>query len=229
MRVVVGEDSLLTREGIVRLLQDAGYTVVGQGGDLPSLMQAVELDPPTSWSSTSGCRPPSPTRASTAARAIREYHPDTGVLVLSQYVEPSYALRLLEEHPGGVGYLLKEKVFDVAVLVDALRRIADDETVVDPSIVSRLVGRHRRDDPLDRLTEREREVLSLIAQGLSNAAIARRLFITERTVQAHTTQIFVKLDLHADADSHRRVLAVVAYLHHGGEKAGAVNRSSNCT
>jgi DNA-binding NarL/FixJ family response regulator len=150
-----------------------------------------------------------------AARQIRERYPDIGVLVLSQYVEPAYALRLLEEHPGGVGYLLKEKVFDFAVLVDALRRIADDETVVDPSIVARLFGRHHRQDPLVTLSDREREVLGLIAEGLSNAAIARRLFITERTVQAHTTQIFNKLRLAPDADSHRRVLAVVAYLQHG--------------
>jgi DNA-binding NarL/FixJ family response regulator len=219
VRVVVGEDSLLTREGIVRLLQDAGYTVVGQGGDLPSVMQAVELTSPDLVVVDIRMPPTFTDEGLTAARAIREHRPDMGVLVLSQYVEPTYALRLLEEHPGGVGYLLKEKVFDVAVLVDALRRIADDETVVDPSIVSRLFGRHRRDDPLDRLTEREREVLGLIAQGLSNVAIARRLFITERTVQAHTTQIFIKLKLPADADSHRRVLAVVAYLQHGGENA----------
>lgn len=215
MRVVVGEDSLLTREGIVRLLQDAGFTVVGQGGDLASVLLAVERESPDLVVVDIRMPPTFTDEGLTAARDIRETHPGTGVLVLSQYVEPSYALRLLEDHPGGVGYLLKEKVFDVAVLVDALRRIADDETVVDSSIVSRLVGRHRRDDPLDRLTAREREVLGLIAQGLSNAAIARRLVITERTVQAHTTQIFTKLDLHADADSHRRVLAVVAYLQHG--------------
>ena len=140
--------------------------------------------------------------------------------MLSQYVEPTYALRLLEEHPGGVGYLLKEKVFDVAVLVDALRRIADEETVVDPSIVAILFGRHRRADPLARLSDREREVLGLIAEGLSNAAIARRLFVTERTVQAHTTQIFHKLGLPPDADSHRRVLAVVTYLQHGSPRQG---------
>ena len=134
------------------------------------------------------------------------------MLVLSHYVEPSYALRLLEEHPEGVGYLLKERVFDVVLLVDALRRLADGETVVDPTIVSRLVGRRRRHDPLEELTEREREVLGLIAEGLSNRALARRLFVTERTVEAHVKQIFMKLDLQTDADSHRRVLAVLAYL-----------------
>src|SRR5215204_1450792 len=147
-----------------------------------------------------------------AAYRIRSEHPWVGVLVLSQYVEPAYALKLLEEHPGRVGYLLKERVFDVANLINALRRIADNETVIDPTIIARLVGRYRTRDPLDRLTEREREVLGLIAEGLSNAAIARRLVVTERTVQAHTTQIFQKLQLEANPDSHRRVMAVVTYL-----------------
>ena len=134
------------------------------------------------------------------------------MLVLSQYVEPSYAMRLLEEHPERVGYLLKQRVFDVAVLVDALRRIVDGETVVDPTIVSRLVGRQRRHDPLAELTPREREVLSLVAEGLSNGAIASRLFVTERTVEAHVKQVFLKLGLAVDPVSHRRVLAVLAYL-----------------
>ena len=147
-----------------------------------------------------------------AAQRIRSDHPAVGVLVLSQYVEPSYALRLLEEHPERVGYLLKERVFDVAILVDALRRIADGETVVDPTIVSRLLGRGRRDDPLAALTAREREVLGLVAEGLSNKAIAARLFVTERTVEAHVKQIFLKLSLQTSPDSHRRVLAVLAYL-----------------
>jgi DNA-binding NarL/FixJ family response regulator len=147
-----------------------------------------------------------------AAQAIRAAHPEVGVLVLSQYVEPSYAMRLIEEHPEGVGYLLKERVFDVAILVDALRRIADGETVVDPTIVSRLFGRQRREDPLADLTEREREVLGLLAEGLSNKAIAGRLFVTERTVEAHVKQIFLKLHLNTSPESHRRVLAVLAYL-----------------
>jgi DNA-binding NarL/FixJ family response regulator len=147
-----------------------------------------------------------------AAETIREQHPEVAVLVLSQYIEPSYALRLLEQRPEGVGYLLKERVFDAVVLVDALRRLADGETVVDPTIVARLLGRRRRVDPLAELTEREREVLALVAEGLSNRAIAARLFVTERTVEAHVTQIFLKLGLGADADSHRRVLAVLAYL-----------------
>jgi DNA-binding NarL/FixJ family response regulator len=121
-------------------------------------------------------------------------------------------MRLLEEHPERVGYLLKERVFDVAILVDALRRLADGETVIDPTIVSRLVGRRRREDPLAALTEREREVLALVAEGLSNKAIAGRLFVTERTVEAHVKQIFLKLRLDVNPESHRRVLAVLAYL-----------------
>jgi serine/threonine-protein kinase len=147
-----------------------------------------------------------------AAGAIRSEHPDVSVLVLSQYVEPSYAMRLLEEHPEHVGYLLKERVFDVAVLVDALRRLADGETVIDPTIVARLLGRRRRADPIAELSPREREVLGLVAEGMSNRAIAARLFVTERTVEAHVKQIFTKLRLDASPDSHRRVLAVVAYL-----------------
>lgn len=150
-----------------------------------------------------------------AGQQIRQEHPAIGVLVLSHYVEPSYALRLLEEHPERIGYLLKERVFDIAVLVDALRRITDGETVVDPTIVSRLVGRRRREDPLGELTPREGEVLGLVAEGVSNRAIATRLFVTERTVEAHVKQIFLKLCLAANPESHRRVRAVLAYLSTG--------------
>ena len=147
-----------------------------------------------------------------AAQRIRAEQPEVAVLVLSQYVEPSYAMRLLEEHPERVGYLLKQRVFDVAVLVDALRRIGEGETVVDPTIVSRLVGRRRRQDPLADLTPREREVLGLLAEGLSNGAIASRLVVTERTVEAHVKQVFLKLGLEVSPHSHRRVLAVLALL-----------------
>jgi DNA-binding NarL/FixJ family response regulator len=142
------------------------------------------------------------------------------VLVLSQYVEPSYALRLVAEHPERAGYLLKERVFDGALLVDALRRLTEGETVVDPTIVARLLGRRRVADPLERLTARERDVLTLVAEGLSNKGIAHRLLITERTVEAHITQTFDKLGLAEDPESHRRVMATLSYLRSGAAQSG---------
>ena len=204
---------MLTREGIVRLLEETGVEVVGQAEDAATLMRHVRLERPDVAIVDIRMPPTHTDEGLLAAEQIRAEHPETGVLVLSHYVEPSYAIRLLEEHPERIGYLLKERVFDVAILVDALRRIGDGETVVDPTIVARLVGRRRREDPLGELTEREREVLALLAEGLSNRAIAARLFITERTVEAHVKQIFLKLHLDPNAESHRRVLAVLAYLH----------------
>ena len=212
MRVVVADDMLLTREGIVRVLDDAGFDVVGQAEDLEGLLQRVRSTRPDAAIVDIRMPPTHTDEGLVAAQQIRAEHPDVGVLVLSQYVETSYAMRLIEDHPERVGYLLKDRVFDAAILVDALRRVADGETVIDPTIVSRLVGRRRREDPLARLTEREREVLGLIAEGLSNRAIAAQLFITERTVEAHSKQIFAKLGLDANPSSHRRVLAVLAYL-----------------
>ena len=211
MRVVVADDVMLTREGIVRLLRDAEIDVVAQAENADELLRHVQLARPDAAIVDIRMPPTHTDEGLVAAQRIRRDHPAVGVLVLSQYVEPSYALRLLEEHPERVGYLLKERVFDVAILVDALRRIADGETVVDPMIVSRLLGRGRRDDPLAALTAREREVLGLLAEGLSNKAIAARLFVTERTVEAHVKQIFLKLRLQTSPDS-RRVLAVLAYL-----------------
>jgi DNA-binding NarL/FixJ family response regulator len=212
VRVVVADDTMLTREGIVRLLNDAHVDVVAQAENAHELLRHVELARPDAAVVDIRMPPTHTDEGLVAAQRIRSEHPRVGVLVLSQYVEPSYALRLLEEHPERVGYLLKERVFDVAILVDALRRITDGETVVDPTIVSRLVGRRRRADPLAELTERERQVLSLVAEGLSNKAIAARLFVTERTVEAHVKQIFLKLRLDASPDSNRRVLAVLAHL-----------------
>ena len=212
MRVVVADDVMLTRQGIVRLLRDADIDVVAEAEDAEGLLRHVRLARPDAVVVDIRMPPTHTDEGLVAAQRIRTEHPEVGVLVLSQYVEPSYAMRLIEEHPERVGYLLKERVFDVAVLVDALRRIADGETVVDPTIVARLVGRRRREDPLAELTEREREVLSLVAEGLSNKAIAARLFVTERTVEAHVKQILRKLHLDANPDSHRRVLAVLAYL-----------------
>ena len=212
MRVVVADDVMLTREGIVRLLQDAGVEIAAEAGDADALLREVRLKRPDAAIVDIRMPPTHSDEGLVAAQRIRAEHPDTGVLVLSQYVEPSYAMRLLEEHPERVGYLLKQRVFDAAVLVDALRRIAEGETVVDPTIVSRLFGRQRRGDPLAELTPREREVLGLVAEGLSNHAIAERLVVTDRTVEAHVKQIFLKLGLELDAGSHRRVLAVLAYL-----------------
>ena len=212
MRVVVADDVMLTRQGIVRLLRDAGVDVVAEAENAEELLRHVRLARPDAAIVDIRMPPTHTDEGLVAAQQIRADHPDVGVLVLSQYVEPSYALRLMEEHPERVGYLLKERVFDVAILVDALRRIGDGETVVDPTIVSRLVGRRRRQDPLAELTAREREVLALVAEGRSNRGIAAALFVTERTVEAHIKQIFGKLGLHEQPDSHRRVLAVLAYL-----------------
>jgi DNA-binding NarL/FixJ family response regulator len=215
VRVVVADDVMLTREGIVRLLRDSGVDVVAEAEDAEGLLRHVRLTRPDAAIVDIRMPPTHTDEGLVAAQQIRAEQPNVGVLVLSQYVEPSYAMRLIEEHPERVGYLLKERVFDVAILIDALRRIADGETVIDPTIVSRLVGRRRREDPLGELTAREREVLELVAEGLSNKAIAARLFVTERTIEAHVKQIFLKLRLDINPESHRRVLAVLAYLRAG--------------
>ena len=212
MRVVVADDVLLTREGIVHVLRDGGIDVVAECANADDLLRHVELTRPDAAVVDIRMPPTQIDEGLVAAQQIRATHPEVGVLVLSQYVEPSYAMRLLEEHPERVGYLLKERIFDGAVLIDALRRISEGESVVDPTIVSRLLGRHRRVDPLAELTEREREVLGLVAEGLSNKGIAARIFVTERTVEAHVKQIFLKLGLETGPTSHRRVLAVVTYL-----------------
>lgn len=212
MRVIVADDVMLTREGIVRLLRDAGIDVVAEAEDAAGLLRHVRLTSPDVALVDIRMPPTHTDEGLVAAQAIRAEHPEVGVLVLSQYVEPSFAMRLIEVHPEGVGYLLKERVFDIATVVDALRRIVDRETVIDPTIVSRLVGRRRREDPLAKLTDREREVLGLVAEGMSNRAIATRLFVTDRTVEAHITQIFQKLQLAESADQHRRVLAVLTFL-----------------
>jgi DNA-binding NarL/FixJ family response regulator len=212
MRVVVAEDTMLTRVGIVRLLGDAGVEVVAQVEDGEGLLRKVAVTGPDVAIVDIRMPPTYTDEGLMAAQRIRAEHPEVGVLVLSQYVESSYAMRLLEEHPEKIGYLLKERVFDGAVLVDALRRIDDGETVIDPTIISRLLRRRRRKDPLAELTAREREVLSLVAEGMSNSAIAARLFVTERTVEAHIKQIFLKLGLAESREQHRRVLAVLAFL-----------------
>jgi DNA-binding NarL/FixJ family response regulator len=212
VRVAVADDAMVTREGIVRVLRDAGVEVVDEAENADELLRKVLASRPDAVIVDIRMPPTHTDEGLVAAQKIRDQHPEIGVLVLSQYVDARYAMRLLEEHPERVGYLLKERVSDVVMLLDALRRLAEGESVIDPTIVAKLVGRRRREDPLAELTEREREVLVLIAEGLSNKAIAGRLFITERTVEAHVKQIFLKLGLSADAGSHRRVLAVLAYL-----------------
>ena len=203
---------MFTREGIVRLLADGGLEVVAQAADGDSLLRAVREHRPDVVVVDIRMPPTFTDEGLIAAGRIRSEAPGTGVIVLSQYVEPNYAMRLIEEHPEGTGYLLKDRVSDPAVLVDALTRVYEGETVVDPTIVARLLGRRRASSPLADLTRREREVLGLVAEGLSNQAIAGRLAITERTVEAHVNSIFSKLELFESPESHRRVLAVLTFL-----------------
>jgi DNA-binding NarL/FixJ family response regulator len=212
MRVVLADDSVLLREGIARLLEDAGFEVVGQADDADQLLLKVRSYGPDVAIVDIRMPPTHTDEGLRAAREIRETYPGTGVLVLSQYVEKEYALDLLAESAEGVGYLLKDRVSDVTEFADAVRRVGEGGSALDPAVVAQLVGRNRKDDPLDRLTPREREVLELMAEGRSNHAIADRLVVTERAVEKHVTSIFGKLRLPADAADHRRVLAVLAYL-----------------
>ena len=212
MRVVLAEDSVLLREGIARLLEDSGFEVVGQAGTAEELLLKVRSYGPEVAIIDIRMPPTHTDEGLRAAREIREKHPETGVLVLSQYIEPEYALDLLSESAEGVGYLLKDRISDVAEFAGAVRRVAEGGSALDPAVVGLLVGRSRKDDPIAALTPREREVLELMAEGLSNQAVAERLVVSERAVEKHVTSIFAKLRLPADAERHRRVLAVLAYL-----------------
>jgi DNA-binding NarL/FixJ family response regulator len=212
MRVVLGEDSLLLRAGIARLLEDAGIEVVGQAGDLDDVLRKVRAHKPDVAIVDIKMPPTYTDEGLKAALVIRAELPRTAVLVLSQYVEKEYAAELLAENAEGVGYLLKDRVADIDRFIDTVRRVADGGSALDPEVVSQMLARRRSADPLDELTPREREVLAMMAEGRSNHSIATELVVTERAVEKHVTSIFAKLNLPASADDHRRVLAVLAYL-----------------
>ena len=212
MRVVIADDEVLLRDGLDRLLTEAGFDVVGKAGTPRELRREVELARPDVAIIDIKMPPTHTDEGLVAAEEIRASHPDVGVLVLSHYLESHYAMRLLEQHPGGAGYLLKERVSGVGVLADALARVHEGECVVDPTIVSRLLRRARPASPLGQLTEREREVLALMAEGRSNKGICERLFLGPKTVEGHVRNIFAKLGVGESGDDHRRVLAVLSYL-----------------
>jgi len=212
VRVVVADDVMLVRSGLARLLEDAGVQVVGEAADADALLALVARQKPDVAIVDIRMPPTHSDEGLVAARRIRDEHPSTAVVVLSQYVEPRYAQRLLADQPGGLGYLLKERVSNIAVLVDALRRVTEGECVIDPTIVAQLMRGRRPDSPLERLTNRERDILALMAEGRSNAGIARELGISERTVEAASAVVFQKLDLEPSPDLNRRVLAVLTLL-----------------
>jgi DNA-binding NarL/FixJ family response regulator len=212
MRVVLADDSILLREGVARLLAEAGLDVVAQAGDADDLLRKVGAHKPDVAIVDVKMPPTHTDEGLRAAAQIRERHPDVGVLVLSQYLEEGYALDLLSSSAERMGYLLKDRVADLDRFVDAVRRVGEGGSALDPEVVSRLLGRRRREDPLEELSPREREVLGLMAEGRSNHAIAEALVVTERAVEKHVTSIFSKLNLPPTAEDHRRVLAVLTYL-----------------
>jgi DNA-binding NarL/FixJ family response regulator len=212
VRVVVGEDSLLLREGIVRVLREAGFEVVAQAGDAEDLVRKVSAHKPDVAVVDIRMPPTDTDDGLRAAIEIRRRLPATGVVVLSQYLEEGYALDLVGDSAEGTGYLLKDRVADVERFADSVRRVGEGGSALDPEVVLQMLGRRRRDDRLAGLTEREREVLELMAEGRSNQAIARRLVVTERAVEKHVTSILDKLGLMPAADDHRRVLAVLTFL-----------------
>ena len=212
MRVVIADDVMLVRSGLARLLTEAGVEVVEECADARALLHAVSVERPDVAVVDIRMPPTHTDEGLVAARQIRDGFPGTAVLLLSQYLDARYAQRLLADQPESVGYLLKERVADVAVLVDALRRLTEGECVIDSTIVTRLMRRRRPDSPLERLTDREREILALMAEGRSNSGIAARLRISERTAEASSAQVFRKLGLEQSPDLNRRVLAVLTLL-----------------
>lgn len=212
LRVLVADDSVLLREGLVRLLQEGGCEVVAQAGEATELLRKARAHKPDLAIIDVRMPPDNSDDGLRAALTIRGEQPQTAVLVLSQYIEDEYAVELIGEGHEGVGYLLKERITDVDALLEAVHRVAAGGSVIDPQVVSQLLRRHRREDPLEVLSDREREVLELMAEGRSNHAIAERLVISERAVEKHVTGIFSKLDLPPAEDDHRRVLAVLTFL-----------------
>jgi DNA-binding NarL/FixJ family response regulator len=212
LRVVIAEDSVLMREGIASLLEGAGFEIVGKSSTADDLLLKVRSYKPHVAIVDIRMPPNHTDEGLVAAKEIREQHPEVGVLVLSQYVESSYAMELIADDAEGVGYLLKDRIPDVDEFRSSVRRVAEGGSALDPAIVTQLVGRRRSDDPVETLTPREREVLELMAEGRSNQSIAQKLVVTERAVEKHVTSIFGKLRLPATAEDHRRVLAVLAFL-----------------
>ena len=212
MRIVIADDEVLLRDGLDRLLTEAGFEVVGKAGTAKELRREVELAHPDVAIIDIKMPPTHTDEGLIAAQEIRASNPGVGVLVLSHYLQSRYAMRLIEQHTGGVGYLLKERVSGVGVLADALVRVHDGECVVDPTIVARLLGHARRVSPISQLTERECEVLAQMAEGRSNQGICASLMLSPKTVEGHVRNIFMKLGVGESADDHRRVLAILSYL-----------------
>jgi DNA-binding NarL/FixJ family response regulator len=212
IRVVVGEDQLLVREGIVRVLEDSGFEVVGVAADAPDLLRKTHAHKPDVVITDIQMPPDRTDDGLRAAIQIRRSRPETGVVVLSQFLEDRYALELVGERAEGVGYLLKDRVGDPKLFADSVRRVAAGGSALDPQVIQRMVGRRRDTGPLDQLTARERDVLALMAEGRSNSGIAAELTVTVAAVERHVTGIFDKLGLRQAPEDHRRVLAVLEYL-----------------
>jgi serine/threonine-protein kinase len=213
VRVAIADDSLLFREGLSRLLIAHGFEIVGTAADADVLIEQVTRQQPDVAIVDIRMPPTQTTEGLEAAKQIRSNHPDTGVLVLSQHVETHHALELLANSPGGVGYLLKDRVSDLHDFCDAVRRVGRSGSAIDPEVISRLLARPRERDPLADLTERERQVLALMAEGRSNRGISEHLFLAPKTVETHVHRIFTKLGLFPGEADHRRVLAALTYLH----------------
>ena len=212
MRVVIAEDSALLREGLARILAEGGFEVAGQCSNAEELLDAVRRRRPEVAVVDIRMPPTHTDEGARAARELRDTYPNMGVLLLSQVIEASHALALFSERAEGFGYLLKDRVLEIDDFLEAVRRVARGGTAIDPDVIAQLLGRPREDDPLRELTPREREVLALMAEGLSNRGICSRLFLSPKTVEAHVKNIFMKLGLTQEPDDHRRVLAVLAFL-----------------